>query len=240
MNNNETVLLALSKLYEKLKAGEILGDRTEQQVVEIINFNTSLDPAQPVINLQNVRKTPIKYAKKEIEWYDSCDLSVDNISKHASMWKEVASKSGTVNSNYGWCIYSDENQNQYHHALEELKSNKNSRRSVMIYNRPSMQIEWNKDGMNDFICTFSTQHFVRNNKLEYIVYMRSNDAIFGFFNDFYWHCEVYKRMFNDLKQTYSNLEYGNIHWNSGSFHLYERHFDILKKLFEDQSEKIKL
>lgn len=55
---------------------------------------------------------------------------------------------------------------------------------MMIYQRPQMQFQYNKNGMNDFICTNYAQLFIRNNKLIYIVDMRSNDAIFGFFNDF--------------------------------------------------------
>jgi len=100
----------------------------------------------------------------------------------------------------------------------------------MIYTRPSMQYDYSKDGMSDFICTFATQQFIRDNKLYYIVMMRSQDAIYGFFNDFYWHGIVYERLFNKLKEHYTDLEIGTIIWIANSFHVYERHFDMLRKI----------
>jgi len=72
----------------------------------------------------------------------------------------------------------------------------------MIYQRPSMQYDFNKNGMNDFICTNYVQLFIRNDALIYIVDMRSNDAIYGFFNDFAWHCYIYKKVYTELYQIY--------------------------------------
>jgi len=114
---------------------------------------------------------------------------------------------------------------------------KNSRRATMIYNRPSMQTEYNKNGMNDFICTYYSAFFIRNNKLINIVTMRSNDAIYGFFNDFYWHCEVYKRLYADLLNKYTGLEYDNMYWRADSFHVYERHFKLLEKIIKETEDE---
>ena len=147
--------------------------------------------------------------------------------------KDMLSKDGFINSNYGWCIYSKDNYKQYDNSLLELIKNQDSRRACMIYNRPSMWEDYKKDGMNEFICTFSTQQFIRNNKLIYIIYQRSADAIFGaLFVDFAWHCEVYIKLYNNLKKHYNNLEIGQIDFNCGSLHIYERHFEMLDKICE--------
>jgi len=63
----------------------------------------------------------------------------------------------------------------------------------------------------------------REGKLNAIVTMRSNDAVFGYPNDLAWQTFVLERLCNDLK-----LEVGNIHWNVGSLHVYERHFNLLE------------
>ena len=75
----------------------------------------------------------------------------------------------------------------------------------MIYNRPSIHYDSIKDGMNDFICTMYNSFYIRNNKLYSIYNMRSNDIIYGFFNDFYWSCYVYMKLYNYLLLTYNNL-----------------------------------
>jgi len=230
--SNEACLYPiLSDLADKARHGKTIKDKTGVEVVELINPKIILDPAQPYLDF-GVRKTPEKYVKAELDWYDSQDLRVKEIGKTAKIWNDIASDCGLINSNYGWCIYSDENYNQYDASLECLTQYKESRRACMLYTRPSMQVDYCKDGMSDFICTNSTQQLIRNNKLIYVVNMRSNDAIFGLFNDFAWHAEVYKRYYNDLLKTYPDLEWGHIDWQANSFHVYDRHFKLLHSIVE--------
>lgn len=197
--------------------------------VELLCPRISLDPMQPILDFGS-RKTPMKYAEAEIEWYKSMDLSVSDIGEKAKIWKEIASKDGKVNSNYGWCIYSPENGLQYANCKQELIKAPDSRRACMIYQRPSMWTDYCQNGMSDYICTWGTHWFIRNKKLVCIVLMRSNDAIFGFFNDFYWHCYVYEQLYNELKDYYPDLEVGEILWCPDSFHVYGRHFDMLRNM----------
>ena len=63
--------------------------------------------------------------------------------------------------------------------------------------------------------------------------MRSNDARYGLFINFPWAITVYTHMFQKLRETYPDLEHGMVHWYSTSFHLYERHFKMLKKTFAE-------
>lgn len=231
MNKNEKIIMQLfDKLHNDLVAKKFVTDRSGVKTVEKINVNiNNLDPYQKEL-VFNGRRTPIKYVEKEKEWYNSMSLNIKGYVDDVKIWQDVADKHGFVNSNYGWCIYSVENSKQFVNSVEVLKKNPFSRRSVMIYNRPSMQYDYNRDGMNDFMCTFSTQHFIRDNKLEYIVNQRSMDMIFGLFNDLAWHQEVYGKMFDALKSVYSDLDVGSISFNVGSAHVYERHFSMLEKI----------
>ena len=233
MKNETTLMNEIFKpLYAMLQNGDFVKDKTGVKMVELIAPRIELNPEQPVLDF-GARKTPMKYAEAELKWYDSQDLSVEEIGKTAQIWTKICDTNKKINSNYGWCIYSTENGNQYDSAVKQLLDDSESRRSCMIYNRPSMQTDYNKDGMNDFVCTFATQHFIRNKELIYVVMMRSQDAVYGFFNDFYWHCIVYDRMYNQLKKKFVNLQKGKIVWIANSFHVYERHFDMLTKMVED-------
>jgi thymidylate synthase len=224
-----------TELYGQVLCEDFVIDKTGAKLVEIINFSVELDPTQKFLEFPG-RKTPVKYVDDELKWYDSMDLSVDFIGQKAQIWKDASSSEGKINSNYGWMIYSPDNYSQYSHCLEELQHNRESRRAVMIYQRPSMQVDYNYKGMSDFCCTDGVQCFIRKNKLTYIVKMRSNDGIFGFFNDFAWHAIVYERLFKDLKETYPDLEYGSLFWNAASFHVYERHFPMLKQMVTGESQ----
>lgn len=164
------------------------------------------------------------YIKREIEWYMSCSRNVYDIpGEPPAIWKQVASKDGIINSNYGWCIFSFENGNQFHRVENELRANPESRRAVMIYTRPSMWEDYNKDGMSDFMCTNAVQYFVRMGMLEAHVQMRSNDVVFGYKNDYAWQKHVL-----DLLADKLQVQAGDIHWNVGSLHVYERHFHLVQ------------
>jgi thymidylate synthase len=164
------------------------------------------------------------YIERELQWYKSISRNVNDIpGGPPEIWKRVATPDGYINSNYGWCIWSDENYNQYTNVLDELKSNPDSRRATMIYTRPTMHTDYKLNGMSDFMCTNTVQYLVRDGKLHSLVYMRSNDAIFGYKNDYAWQKHVLDELAKEL-----SLPAGDIYWNVASLHVYERHFDLIK------------
>ncbi len=163
------------------------------------------------------------YVQREIAWYKSMSCNVNDIPGGApTAWKACASSSGMINSNYGFLIWSDDNHKQYEHVLAELKKSPDSRRAQMIYTRPSIWEEYNKDGMSDFICTDATQYFVRNGKLIAHVRMRSNDIWAGYRNDKAWQDYVHQQLASDL-----GVPVGKMIWTAGSLHCYERNFYLI-------------
>jgi thymidylate synthase len=235
MTNEMRLLPIFEELHQKVLNEDFVTDRTGVKTVEILAARVSLDPTQKVLKF-NGRKTPEKYVAEELKWYDSEDRSVKDIGEKATIWKSVADKDGIINSNYGWMIYSEENHSQYLNVLSDLNENPDSRRAVMIYNRPTMHQDAVENGRNDFVCTFGQQFFVRDNKLVSVVNMRSNDAIYGLFNDFYWFATVQERLLKDLNAArYTQydtprLEMGELIHTANSFHVYEKHFPMLEKI----------
>ena len=188
-----------------------------------------------------VREPNYDYAKREIEWYISQSLNVNDIPDGApTIWKQVATPLGYINSNYGWCIFGTDNGKQYEHCLNSLLNDHTTRKAVMIYTRPNMQEEWNNHGMHDFMCTHYVQCFLNEvqhpendievYELKYIVYQRSCDAVFGFNNDLQWHKYVYNKLYNDLIDAGVPMSDNKpfIEYNCGSLHVYDRHFKHLE------------
>ena len=183
-----------------------------------------------------IREPNYNYFNRELEWYKSESLNVNDIpGGPPEMWRMCASPLGYINSNYGWMIWSKDNGYQFDSCFKKLLEDPHTREACMIYNRPSMQEEYNKGGMHDFCCTYSVQCFLNEDEqnkthLKYIVYMRSNDAVFGFDNDSLWHQNVQLMLANKLSEPSAlNKEIicDNIIWHAGSLHVYERHFEYL-------------
>lgn len=241
---NAKILLrdAIIPLYDNLQLNEIVNG-----TVEIINFNTIFDMNESYIfDIGSHRKAQHKYIENEKKWYLSMKRDIkgfDGIETNP-IWQRISADSGSVNSNYGWCVFSPENANglvsQYDFALKQLLENKHGRQSVIFYNRPEMQWEWN-DNINaksDFTCTFQTQQFIRNNKFYMIVTMRSNDVIRGLHcGDLPWQGFVYDKFYDDLKKVkYPDLKRGTLMWNAGSLHCYERDWPLLIKIAQEYLE----
>ena len=168
-------------------------------------------------------KLSYDYIAKEEKWYNSMSLNVNDIPGGApAIWKSVADKDGFINSNYGYLIYSEKNHNQYLCAFHELSKNPESRRAIMIYTRPSIWYEYNENGRSDFICTNTVQYLIRDGKLTAVVNMRSQDSIFGHKNDRHFQLQIQTKLAKDL-----NVDVGDLIWQTGSLHVYSRHFFLV-------------
>ena len=231
MNNDTYNTEDILKLFKnKYKNDEFRGNTVELQNIHFVCDKDYI-----------IREPNYDYVKREIEWYESQSLNVNDIPGGApTIWKQDATSLGYINSNYGWCIFSKDNGNQYECCLKSLLRNYLTRQAVMIYTRPQMQTDWNKNGMHDFMCTHYVQCFLNevqhpeNNvevyELKYIVYQRSCDAVFGFNNDFQWHKYVYDKLYNDLIEAGIPMSENKpfIEYNCGSLHVYDRHFKHLE------------
>jgi thymidylate synthase len=206
----------------------IVPDKNGTQVIEIIN--TSFIADEPTI----FGTANDEWHNRELAWYLSESLNVNDIPPPIpKIWQQIADEDGFINSNYGNLIFSDNNGNQYQHVLNKLKSDQASRQAIMIYNRPSMHVEWNLIGRSDFICCQNTQHFIRDNGLISIANFRSSDAIFGYKGDKFWIDFVHSKLYNDLLDTYPNLKLGTVIWNAMSLHVYSRHFHLIEKVAKE-------
>ena len=195
-------------------------DRTGQKTIELLGASFLAD--EPAI-FGNPNRD---YIDAELDWYNSQSTNINDIhpDKDApAAWQYAANNHGEINSNYGHLIYSSQYHTQYDRVFDELVSNPDSRRASMIYTRPSIWIEYNENGKNDFICTNSVTYYIRNEELQAVVQMRSNDVVFGYKNDIAWQQHVLECLAEDLA-----IEPGFIQWQVQNLHVYERHFHLVK------------
>ena len=214
---------------------QLLADRLKQQKFTSVNREASMTSLTGNTTIELVNASFIAdedslfgevnwdYVRREEEWYESMSRSVEDIPGGApKIWSAVADKIGRINSNYGWCIYSEDNEDQFENVVKELVKNPESRRAVMIYTRPSMWTDYNYKGRSDFMCTNAVQYLIRDGALHAIVQMRSNDSIFGYRNDRAWQQHVLEKVALNVRAPA-----GNLFWNVGSLHVYARHYYLV-------------
>lgn len=199
----------------ELAAENFVTDKTGVKTIEMLG--ATFEANEPTI----FGELNEDYIDRELKWYKSMSLYVKDIpGKTPAIWEQVASKHGQINSNYGWAIWHKDNHFQYESVLHELMNFPNSRRAVMIYTRPSMWEDYNRDGMSDFMCTNAVQYMIRDGQLIAVVQMRSNDVWAGFRNDFAWQKYVADHLSKNLNLTREP----KIIWHVGNLHMYQKQF----------------
>jgi len=228
MNVNSNILYngPLKKLYEQLMCNDIIEVRGFK-TVELLNATIEFDGSQTgIINIKDIFKTSENYIEHETKWYESQNPHNEYIKQYAQIWSTASDENGMTNSNYGFLMFSPQNGYQFKNVVEELKRDKYSRRAVAYYTNPFMHYV----GGNDHVCTMYVSYTVRNDKLQAIVSMRSNDIRFGLIGaDLEWQRYMLSKIAEEV-----GLEVGNIHWHAASLHLYERHFEQLIKIYEGE------
>lgn len=218
-----------------LENKEFTTDRNGSKTIEVIG-------ASFLANEPSIFGEPNEdYINAEIDWYLGMSTNINDIpygDEPPKAWQMAANDHGEINSNYGNLIFGDKYYRQFDNVVNELLWNMDSRRAIMIYNRPSIWTEFNELGKNDFICTNAVSYYIRNAKIHAVVQMRSNDVVFGYKNDYAWQKYVLDQVVQAYNQQYlgnaadadyrKEMEAGDITWQVQNLHVYERHFDLVK------------
>lgn len=206
---------------QELKNENFTIDKTGAKTIELIGASFYADEGAIF------GKPNYEYIDRELDWYESQSTNINDIygsdREPPEAWQYSANDHGEINSNYGLLVFGEKYYEQFEHVVQELKTNPDSRRASMIYNRPSIWKEYNENGKNDFICTNAVTYYIRDNKLHATVQMRSNDVIFGYRNDWAWQRFMMEEVMHELELD----ELGDMIWQVQNLHVYERHFHLV-------------
>ena len=163
-----------------------LSQPRDLQVKELTVSTYKFDPTKTIANF-NSRSFNWKYFAGELVWYLNKDRNVQYISNFSNFWSNITNPyTNEINSNYGSLLFGD----QLNWALNSLIQDKNSRQAIAFLNQPKFQFPSNKD----FVCTMYLNFFIRDNKLNMKVQMRSNDIFYGLTFDAQFFSFVHQNM----------------------------------------------
>lgn len=203
--------------------GELSQPR-DMQVKELTVKTLEFNPNDTIADF-NSRSFNFKYFAGELAWYLMKDRDVDYISKFSGFWKHITNPgTNEINSNYGSLLFNE----QLAWVVKSLKADKNSRQAIAFLNQPKYQFDGNKD----FVCTMYLNFFIRNNKLNMKVQMRSNDVYYGLTFDAPFFSFVYQHVLHELQKTYI-LGTGTYYHCADNIHFYDRHFDLTDKILAE-------
>lgn len=201
------------------------------EVKELLLADLEINPTQPIANFA-ARAFNWKYFAGEMAWYLHRDTNIDYINNFSGFWKGITNPgTNEINSNYGNLVINDD---QIGWVIDSLLADNNSRQAIMFFNQPKFQFKGNKD----FVCTMYANFFIRDNKLNMKIQMRSNDVFYGLTFDAPFFSFLMQTIYLILKkdQKYKDLELGTYYHYADNLHFYERHYDIVNKIANEDVE----
>lgn len=186
---------------------------------------TLTDPTKSIITLPPRHKNNriYQYLEAEFQWFLSGSLDIAPILQFSTFWQQICNADQTINSNYGYYAFFQKNDNlsQFEWCLEKLKKDPFSRQAVINFNQPRHKYAGNMD----FVCTMGQQFIRRQNHLDSVVWMRSNDLIYGLTFNLPWFTYLHQRLAEEL-----HLPLGKYSHIASTLHVYKKHYSMLRDL----------
>lgn len=159
----------------------------------------------------------------ELLWYLRGSNELNIIKYYIDSYHEYSDDGKTLYGSYGKRIFNDL-ENQFVNVYNKLKERPQTKHAVIQILSPEDLFT----STEDLPCTVSLQFFVRNNKLELYVFMRSNDVIKGFIHDIF--CFTFLQELMAVKLGY---ELGTYTHMVTSLHLYIKDIELAKKYLKE-------
>ena len=193
----------------------------------------TLELSPVVFCLRNPRKrcvsTPLRrwslpLALGEFCWHVSASREVRFIEYYAPTWRNFAEDELIRGSCYGHKIFNRDGNiaSQWDRIVDLLKQDPDSRRATLLL-AEAISDSWVES--RDVACASLIQFMIRSGRVNAFVYMRSNDSIWGLPYDVFLFT-----MLQELLACQLGLEVG-VYWHfAASLHLYERHYDLARRI----------
>lgn len=217
---------------ELLSIGETFSPRGSE-TKEITDFQYRITDPYSNLYQNDVRSVPKKYLANELIWYFSGSNDVNFIGRKASMWKKLKNPDGkTVNSAYGYLLFSDPNEHgitEWEWAKQNLIDDIDTRQALIRFNKS--RHSW--FGNRDFVCTLTGWFSIRNNRLNLSITQRSCDIMTGLTYDVPYFMLLMQLMIQELEYEEDiKLEMGTFTHTIHSLHIYKKDYDKLLKMLD--------
>ena len=172
------------------------------------------NPRTRILN-NKLRKVSISFAIGEWLWNMEARDDLEMIQYYAPSYDKYSDDGKILNGAYGPRI-----KKSLEKIVDILKKDSDSRRAVVpIYKKEDAGLE-----SKDIPCTIGFQFLIRNNKLDMIVNMKSNDIFLGFPYDIFNFT-----MWQEYVACKLNIEIGTYTHIANSLHFYEKDREKIEK-----------
>jgi thymidylate synthase len=203
-----------------LDHGDHIGSSTEGANTELLGVTLRVANPRSRLSRTEARSKPFS-CLGELCWYLSGSNATEQIVYYVSRYKRY-DEAGQIFGGYGPRLYSALGANQLENVLRLLHVKPSSRQAVIqLFDAQDLAYDpatLPQGKKRDIPCTCVLQFFVRDELLQMMTYMRSNDAWFGLTHDLF--CFT---MLQEIVARSLGREPGPYTHFAGSLHIYDKH-----------------
>lgn len=197
---------------------------------EIIGASLQLNNPRARLSISETRGKPFS-ALGEFLWYLAGSNQLSFIKHYLDRYDKFSDDGHTIYGAYGPRLILDcGKHNQIQNIIGLLKTNPSSRKAtIQLFKSEDIT-----EPHNDVPCTCTLQFLLRNNQLEMLTYMRSNDAFLGLPHDIFSFTMIQELIAGTL-----DVDIGKYYHFVGSLHLYEKDVDKAKTYISEGYQSTK-
>jgi thymidylate synthase len=189
---------------------------------EAVSF-AILDPRRRCV-LNPARKWSLPLALGETCWHLSGSTAAKDLAYYAPIWDSFADDEGQIRGScYGSKIFVG-NPSPWDLIIRLLQTDSSTRRAILYFNNELAHFD---SSCQDAACAQSIQFLLRQGKLDAVVCMRSNDAVWGLPYDVFLFTFI-----QELLSVRLGVELGTYFHFAASLHMYERHFELAREVLK--------
>lgn len=213
-------------LLKAYTVGTISTNRNGEKQYSLYNVNLVIEPnALPISAGRAASKS---YLEKELDFYLSGSLKVEDAVKASSFWKRCSDNGKEINSNYGFLQLFEKNSKGntgLEFVIKAFKQNLHTKKAVI----PVFSLR-HAYFSNDNPCSMYIKFLVEDGLLNMKVCMRSNDLNFGLPYDLVWYRILQLAVVDLVNQAYEKevVRLGYYLHSVDDLHIYAKDFDKLR------------
>ena len=207
-----------------------------RDIIEIISYKFEVDNPRDRLIFDKIRGLNIFQCIGQFLWITQGNFNLEAIKYYQPSSDKFSSDGVKMIGAYGPRLFGIQHLNQMSHVIDTLADDPGKRRAVASVYLP--QFDQHGLANEEVPCTLNLQYVVRDDKLQAVTYMRSQDAFNVLPYDFFIFTMLQEYLLNELGREHPEFKLGRYNHYSGSFHVYQKDLYEIKQVIENESAEI--